>query len=112
MSKKVVPFKLPPVTYPKAGEMDMNELPQAGEASTSAGEDGWVRMAQAEIARSTAAEKPAAGSTAGPVLIDISATRTWFELVQLVSLFPYVATWHWMQNFNTAMLKASQGKSD
>jgi hypothetical protein len=37
------------------------------------------------------------------VLIDLTARRSWFELAQLVWVFPYLATWHWFLQTTTAL---------
>jgi hypothetical protein len=75
MSRKVVAFTLPSMPHGPA-----RSQPQRQEA------DRWV-----------SGPAPSTAST-HPVVIDLSASRSWFELAQLIWAFPYIATWCWMQN--------------
>jgi hypothetical protein len=71
MSKKTITFTLPP---PRPQEVP----PQAPDT------DAWVLAGDG---KSPPDER---------MLIDLSARRSWFELMQLIWAFPVMATWFWM----------------
>ena len=75
MSKKVVSFVRPGSPLPK---------PPAVSFAVQ-GADSWIGAAEDR-------ESP----TPGPWTIDLERPRNWFELMQLVWVFPYIATWRWM----------------
>jgi hypothetical protein len=87
MSKKVVSFTLPNRPRDPAQSEPRREAPE-----------GWVLA-------STDPRSPA-----GHVVIDLSAERTWFELVQLIWMFPWLASWCWLQNAGTPWLINSPPK--
>jgi hypothetical protein len=84
MSKKVVSFTLPPDRVrkdtPQTAEADREPAPSSPQAS-----DNWVLSPAPRV------------KTSSSVMVDLSASRTWFELVGLISIFPYLATSCWMQ---------------
>jgi hypothetical protein len=86
MSKKTIPFALPP--KPALPDHAAEETP-----------DRWVFQA----------EPPPAG-TAGHVVIDLSANRTWYELAQLIWIFPCLATTCWMRTATQTWLESFKGK--
>ena len=94
MSKKVVSFTLPPRRSEAAPEVAKQESEEP---------DTWIFEP-----RSGARSKPqsSATETMGSMVIDLSADRTWFELAGLICVFPYLATWCWMQNATGAWLNS------
>jgi hypothetical protein len=80
MSKKIVSFALP------ANRSCQVEEVLAGDIS-GRGPDSWVHAARPDR------REPA---IMDPMLIDLSVRRNWFELVQLIYVFPYLATWSWV----------------
>jgi hypothetical protein len=89
MSKKIIHFTLLPS---RAGEPDA-----AVRDITAEDSDSWV----------FAAERDVRHEPAMPIddrfLIDLSANRSWFELMQLIWAFPFLATWFWMAGITGAL---------
>jgi hypothetical protein len=77
MSKKTITFTLPP-SRPQ-------EAPSAAPDT-----DAWVFASEDETPRDDR------------LLIDLSARRNWFELMQLIWAFPVMATWFWMAGIGDA----------
>jgi hypothetical protein len=98
MSKKIVPFTLPPERARETEPAPRAEAPAepqpAQQPPTSHGPDHWVLAAHQEAPRPFTVPLPVAG---GRVVIDLTARRSWPELVLLVWSFPWLATWYWMQ---------------
>jgi hypothetical protein len=80
MSKKTISFSLPS-SRPQAPERDSAT---ARDFDFERAGDAWVLAAQAETARDEAS-----------LVIDLTAKRSWFELMCLISAFPYIAAWAW-----------------
>ena len=94
MSKKVVPFALPPRPRPEAAA--------AQPVSSQHDEpDEWVF-------EPSHPEPQPGGSALGPLIIDLSINRSWLELAGLICVFPYLATWCWMQNAAETWLASSK----
>jgi hypothetical protein len=92
MSKKVVAFTLPP-SRTNPADSASKETP----ASSPRGQrDTWVLDALKP--------KPAEPREPSPIIIDLSANRSWIELVQLICIFPYLATSAWMHTATKAWL--------
>jgi hypothetical protein len=83
MSKKVVSFTLPP----NRAKTEPPPVADAGSPPSPHFPDSWVHAPEA----SANAAKP------NPVVIDLSANRSWFELMGLIGIFPYLATTCWLQ---------------
>ncbi len=94
MSKKIIAFTLPAARTPHQALEDI-----------ARNFDDWVHEEKQEV-RDEIEARPASGS--GPVLIDLSVRRSWFELMQLVAVFPYIASWQWMIQMAETALETSK----
>jgi hypothetical protein len=84
MSKKSIAFTIPQAP-PRNLEID--RPPAAGPGSET---DAWVFAAEPHHLI------PPTARLDECMLIDLSARRSWFELMQLIWAFPAMATWFWM----------------
>jgi hypothetical protein len=100
MSKKVVAFALPQEITPHP------EMPPADPLETlrRINAEAWVG-AEPEAA-APAPEPDVSVRPSGPTVIDLSARRSFPELVELVCIFPWLATWAWSLQMTEEMLKA------
>ena len=80
-------------------KISFTQVPQqvAAMEFASHGLDNWVLAEPADMP-----EPPVHHS--GRLLIDLTAPRNWFELAQLIWMFPLLATLAWMPNAMTTML--------
>lgn len=79
MSKKTVSLSLPPM--------------RADPADAISNPDQWVLATHVDRLA-----EPTAATTKSRLMIDLSAERSLFELMQLICLFPWLATWSWLLN--------------
>jgi hypothetical protein len=95
MSKKTITFTLPPSRPQRANveRQDPPDHPQASAPET----DAWVFAVEPD------ALQPPDIRSEDRILIDLSARRSWFELVQLIWAFPVLATWFWMAGIAGSM---------
>ena len=104
-ASKKVSFKMPKGAGPAAGvEGEASAIAphraNADREASTAGVDEWVR--HVEPANSAALEPAGAAlpPAAAPdrITIDLTAERTWPELVALICVLPCMAVWLWMLN--------------
>jgi hypothetical protein len=100
MSKKVVAFALPHESrpHPEAAASAIADLERLNA-------EAWVG-AQTPDAGTPVLDTPP--RPAGPTVIDLSARRSFPELVELICLFPWLATWAWSLQMTEEMLKAGR----
>lgn len=120
MSKKVVPFRMPPqaasppgnshaqihgaTVAPKAPEQDVPDTPPAkprARRAISSKADQWVQLRESANAASTSlsldalANKPIAVRR---LTVDLTAERDWQEVVALSLFIPPMLGWFWLFN--------------
>jgi hypothetical protein len=94
MSKKVVAFALPQALP----QTDAEEPALPFERRLPLSSDNWVTAAAAPAPEPASEAVPAFAedmSPPGPALIDLSRKRSFTELMELMWVFPWLASWAW-----------------
>ena len=94
MSKKSITIALPATT-------------QRAELAASAGSEEWVREAGggAGAEKSAPVREPMAVQWGKPLLLDLSAERSLFEVLALSALVPFALGWFWLEHAMTGRMR-------
>lgn len=96
MSKKIVQFSLPPGHAGNTAERiaQMTPPPSLETHEPETPTDNWVHNAREKVEARLAASSPP--EERSPLLIDLAKPRSLPELMQLIWVFPMIATSCWM----------------